>query len=342
MASLDITPQELRDIEIREAWRGYHRDDVDELLERAAATIEHLEAELDQVHAGGPRPVAPAAPARPAPRPAPAPAVAPAPASAPIPRGGDADIIQRTMLMAQKAADDAVAEAKARASQIVSESEARAQQLVTEAEDNARKIAEVEKRRFEEEIGRLKVTRDTLTADIAALEVFERDYRERLQRAIESELDLLAKNSGAAPGPAPTPHPIDLPTPITPPSGAPVGDGPSWSASQEGALSAPAPGPADTGPATVHIDAVAAGGDDAWDPAPAGGWSEPATAAVIDDSAELDIPEHGDSLDDDAFFASLREAVRDDAPLRQGSEDETSYHEAAPAEDQRGLFKRRR
>ena len=39
---MDVTPRELRDIEIREAFRGYHRDEVDELLERAAATIEDL------------------------------------------------------------------------------------------------------------------------------------------------------------------------------------------------------------------------------------------------------------------------------------------------------------
>ena len=43
---MDITPQELRDIEIRESFRGYHRDDVDDLLERAASTIEHLEHQI--------------------------------------------------------------------------------------------------------------------------------------------------------------------------------------------------------------------------------------------------------------------------------------------------------
>jgi DivIVA domain-containing protein len=53
MASMDVSPQELRDVEIREAWRGYHRDDVDELLERAAATIEHPDEEVhsDQTRA---------------------------------------------------------------------------------------------------------------------------------------------------------------------------------------------------------------------------------------------------------------------------------------------------
>ena len=43
---MDVTPRELRDIEIREGFRGYNRDDVDELLERAAATIESLNERL--------------------------------------------------------------------------------------------------------------------------------------------------------------------------------------------------------------------------------------------------------------------------------------------------------
>ena len=43
---MDVTPRELRDIDIREGFRGYNRDDVDELLERAAATIDSLNERL--------------------------------------------------------------------------------------------------------------------------------------------------------------------------------------------------------------------------------------------------------------------------------------------------------
>src|SRR5581483_11228122 len=196
MATMDITPQELRDIEIREAWRGYHRDDVDELLERAAATIEHLESENSQLRArlsqgGAPAPApAPAAPMPSPVAPTPAP-VAPMPAPAPPVRTPDTDVIQRTLVLAQKAADEAVAEAKAKAAQIVTDSEARAQQLVAEAEANARRIADAEKSRLEEDIARLTEARDSLTADVDALERFEQEYRERLRRAINAELELL-------------------------------------------------------------------------------------------------------------------------------------------------------
>jgi len=345
MATMEITPQELRDIEIREAWRGYHRDDVDELLERAAATIEQLEGENAQLRARGGQAGAPApAPARQPAMPAPAPA--PVAATPPV-RTPETDVIQRTLLLAQKAADEAVAEAKAKATEIVSESEERAQQLVAEAEANARRIADAEKARLEEDIAKLTMTRDTLTADVDALEQFAQEYRERLRGAIQAELELLEATSGAA-APRPTLHEVDLPD-----------SGPSWSASQEGGMApspapTPAPAPAQSASPTVHIEAVpaytAAEGEADWDVAPAGGWAE-APAGEVGDATELGLPgaredddfaASGESLDDDAFFASLREAVRDDAPLGSGPDDDAQFFDEDDTEEHRRLFKRRR
>jgi DivIVA domain-containing protein len=358
MATMDITPQELRDIEIREAWRGYHRDDVDELLERAAATIEHLESEIAQLRAGaGGRaaaapartaaPVVAAAPVAPPPV-APPPVVAPPPAMPPV-RTADTDVIQRTLVLAQKAADEAVAEARAKASQIVSDSEARAQKLVADAEASARRIADTEKGRLEEDIARLMQTRDTLTADVDELERFEQEYRERLRRAIHAELELLESTSAASSRPAL--HDVEVPASRHLPAPS-VDSGPSWSASQEGVVAPPVPAPTDAtqaGPSTVHIEAVpayAAAEEPAWDPAPAGGWADAPTAALVDDSNEMALPadDYGDadSLDDDAFFASLREAVRDDAPLGPGADDDTAYFDQDDTDEHRRLFKRRR
>ena len=352
MATMDITPQELRDIEIREAWRGYHRDDVDELLERAAATIEHLESENAQLRSGaGGRPAA--APPRAAPPVIAAAPIAPPPMAAPPPamplvRSADTDVIQRTLVLAQKAADEAVAEARAKASQIVSDSEARAQKLVADAEASARRIADTEKARLEEDIARLVQTRDTLASDVDELERFEQEYRERLRRAIHAELELLESASAASPRPAL--HDVEVPYTSGVAASTP---GPSWSASQEGVVAPPEPALSDATqaePSTVHIEAVPAysGAVDepAWDPAPAGGWSDAPTAALVDDSNEMALPvddyTDGDSLDDDAFFASLREAVRDDAPLGPAGDDDTAYFDQDDTDEHRRLFKRRR
>src|SRR6516165_10129661 len=115
---MDVTPQELRGSEIKEAFRGYHRDEVDDLLERAAVTIESLDHQIEELSAR------------------------PAESQLGQVSREDADTIQRTLLLAQRAADDAIAEAQARARQITDESEAKAAALVGEAESTARRIAE--------------------------------------------------------------------------------------------------------------------------------------------------------------------------------------------------------
>jgi len=39
---MDVTPHDLRNAELREAFRGYRPDEVEELLERAAITLERM------------------------------------------------------------------------------------------------------------------------------------------------------------------------------------------------------------------------------------------------------------------------------------------------------------
>jgi DivIVA domain-containing protein len=384
---MDVTPQELRDTEIREAWRGYHRDDVDELLERAAATIERLQdqnrALQQRLHAGAPAAV-PAAP-QPAPiavaqPPQPAPLPPPQPERVPVP---DSDVIQRTLILAQKAADEAVADAQARAKQLLDESETKAQSLVTEAEQAARRIAESERKRIEAEIQQLYATREALTADVDALERFEHEYRERIRQAIEIELEQLTSTGttalsrpgvsdvslpgvpppaaiGAAePAPAEPVAPAPAPTRVGAPSEPRSEASAPWTAEppapELSRADAPRLDATRGGPPTVALDAVspfpetavatapsweAPPGRADWSPEPAGGWSE-GGITIEDDSGEYALPvdEHRDSLDDDAFFASLREAVRDDAPL--GPRDDGLYDQDQP-EDQRRLFRRKR
>src|SRR5690349_11557010 len=171
---MDVTPQELRSSEIKDSWRGYDRDEVDDLLERAAVTIESLTQDLQEASS----------------RPAPAAAAAAAPpAEVPLPSSrDDAEMLQRTLLLAQRAADDAVNEAQARSKQMLEESEAKAQALVSDAEATARRIAEGERRRLEAELLDLSARREQLRADADALEEYVAGYRERIRAAIEGDL----------------------------------------------------------------------------------------------------------------------------------------------------------
>jgi DivIVA domain-containing protein len=364
---MDVTPQELRDIDIRESFRGYHRDEVDELLERAAGTIEHLEHQiriLQERLASGPVPQR-------APQPAPqpqqvAPAPAPAPVVTPVPVP-DSDVIQRTLILAQKAADEAVAEAQAKAANLTAESEAKAAALVSEAESTARRIAESERRRIEAEIAQLGATRDALIEDVDSLERFSGEYRDRIRLAIEAELlHLSASNAsvepapprpalqtegmnfGAAAAPSAAPAPAPVPEPAAVAESRPVfASEPESTMSVEAVTAesvevvdlagAEAQEPERLGTEGGEPQSWNAAGDAAaaWSPEPAGGWGGPEDFGDLGSSSD----DYGaDSLDDDAFFASLRDAVRDDEPL--GPRDDGYYDE--DTEGGKKLFRRRR
>jgi cell division septum initiation protein DivIVA len=356
---MDVTPQELRGSEIKEAWRGFNRDEVDDLLERAAATIEGLTRRVQELEA----------------RLAKAPAAASAERSLPSSRD-DADMLQRTLLLAQRAADDAVNEAQAHARQVIEESEARAQAMVSEAEATARRLAENERRRLEDEISDLAHRRDVLAANADALEQYVSGYRERVRAAIEADLDSISRDRIDAPSSRPELQDVELP-----PERADRGD--SERAEQTVAsasapesvrretewppptnVSAPATIAAAQGPApgALRVEDPPLPSSSSWlsdvdfsssletDPSPAPWERATAEHQLLAADAPVDTPsasgtpvgepEPGDDLDDDAFFASLREAVRDDAPLGPREEPDTFFEE--PHEERRSYFRRRR
>jgi DivIVA domain-containing protein len=394
---MDVTPQELRSSEIKDSWRGYDRDEVDDLLERAAVTIESLTQKVQDT-AGRPAPVAAQA--------------APAPAEVPLPSSrDDAEMLQRTLLLAQRAADDAVNEAQARARQMLEESEAKAQSLVSDAEATARRIAEGERRRLEAEILDLSARREQLRADADALDAYATGYRDRIRAAIEADLDNLG-GEVEPPSARPELHEVELPPEREPvavaadtasepglgpeaeeavhevqsdqsawdpspdtrafgsvdaPSGAPSGSASPYAAEASGSsspvaapprpMAAPAPAPSGEWPPPAPQASAASSpqaesswlsSEDEW--APAGqSWDSPAPWERDTAQHEAFAPEvpmeanavDTDSLDDDAFFASLREAVRDDAPLGPRDDDQPTFFDS-DAEQERRRFRRRR
>jgi DivIVA domain-containing protein len=372
MIRMDVTPQELRGSEIKEAWRGYHRDEVDELLERAAVTIEHLSQQLAT------------ASSRPVPE-----ASVPAPVTV---TRQDADVLQRTLMLAQRAADDAVNEAHAEARRLIEESEARAQALVGEAESSARRIAESERRRLESEVQELVARRDALSVEADAIEDYARAYRERVRAAIESDLHRLGNGTIAPPKPRPElsevafparepewdSEPEPEPEPEVRLTDAPdVGDGDhdrgvgstdtrAISIDQPGAggggaeratspVAAP-PRPAETEwpPPASHEGTPSAATEPAWlagKETSTNGLSrseirswEQATAAHEPFSSDTPMeatPVDSDSLDDDAFFASLRDTVRDDERVGPRDEEPMAFFDDELADDRR-RFRRRR
>ncbi|MCZ7530877.1 MAG: DivIVA domain-containing protein [Acidimicrobiia bacterium] len=378
---MDVTPQELRNSEIKEERRGYHRDQTDDLLERAAATIESL---TERVNGLSERLTD---------------------LESNSDRSQDTEgLLQRTLLLAQRTADETVAEARERAEHLLDESTAKATATVRNAEAEARRVAEQERARVEAEVAKLAAQREALSIDVEALETFEKDYRDRLRAAVADDLDRLSVRPSADAPARPALHDVDVPagperyvdrdeavaalddayepaqTDDTPTEAGDEGadEGVEGYASDEtsepahhdstvelGVLEraelglAESGGPdasgevSEEGLEAVAIDLPYDSAGDAADTAAGEAGTVDADGDVAQPvargrlfSGEDESEGQPGSLDDDAFFASLRDAVRDDAPLGprdEGGDAAVFDQDEAPEDAPRGgMFRRRR
>ena len=125
----------------------------------------------------------------------------------------------RTLQMAQRTADSAVAEAKAEADKLVSDARNRAAELEREAQTRHTTV-----------MGQLEGQRVALEARVEDLRAFEREYRTRLKAYLETQLRDL---DGRAPTEVATPPasvslpttPAAAPAPVQTPVSAVVGQG---------------------------------------------------------------------------------------------------------------------
>jgi DivIVA domain-containing protein len=178
MASSQSALDSLRTVEFRETLKGYHRDDVDEYLEKAAVEAEGLQEQLRQagerLRQAGER-ISQLESAEPR----------PAPAAAATADAGMADeTLQRTLLLAQKFVDETKADAEARASKLVAEAEAHARSVRAAAESNVAQITAESERRLREEVTRLEGIRVQLAGDVEAMARHLEGERQRLRAAL--------------------------------------------------------------------------------------------------------------------------------------------------------------
>jgi DivIVA domain-containing protein len=177
---MPLTPQDIQNKRFKTAGRmklGYDEDEVDAFLDEIEEELRRLIAENTSL-----RQAAAAAQAAPhsamAVPPPPAPAAAPPPPAAPAPapeETGDAAL--KTLMLAQKTAEDAIAQANAEAESILHSARLKATALEHEAQAaHANRLASLEDDRKE------------LEAEIAALRGFEREFRNRLRSYLESSL----------------------------------------------------------------------------------------------------------------------------------------------------------
>jgi cell division septum initiation protein DivIVA len=321
---MEISPRELRDADIPTEFRGYSRDVVDDFLERAATTIEALQERNRQLTERLQMAIAAAQAQAQAPTPAPAPQVeAPAPvvepepvvveeppapvvvepepviAAAPAPQEVaprvDDDLIQRTLILAQKAADQTIAEANAYALRTKEEANTTAAKTIADATAEMQRIEHERTSALEEVLRELENRKVSLEAGIDLLERFDTEYRSRLRSAIESDLRSLEARPIVELGERP-----EVPQLVAPVETTPAVEAPSEPVAEVAAASG-----------------IASLGDLVAQTPPA-----PVEAAIAEAAPVVEEPLSADVLDDDAFFASLREAVRNEAPLGADDEDD--------------------
>ncbi len=112
-------------------------------------------------------------------------------------RVDDSTTISRTLLLAQKTADETVAQARfdadqfrisarAEADSLIGQAHLDAEEIVTEARADARKVADAETLRAEAELQQLLVRLEFLRDDVAHMEEFTVTQRERLLEAAQA------------------------------------------------------------------------------------------------------------------------------------------------------------
>jgi cell division initiation protein len=255
----ELSPVYLREgVEFSVKLRGYDLEQVDDFLDRLADGIESLQQQLRQTTERAVRAEQLAAD-----------------------NAETEQALRRTLVVAQRTADEVIAEAEADGERRREEAEATARSIIVAAEAEAARLASEAQRTLRDDIAALERARDALQADVDALDRHVTEERERLRRLADGDLVVT---------PAPAPTDLDVPPEPVVPVPPDVVD---VSAAEPEAV-----------PEAIE-DVVAE--------------SDPADSDVALD-LDIDVPDDASSLDetephDDPFLAELRKASDDEAPL---------------------------
>jgi cell division initiation protein len=190
---MDLTAQHVLQKQFHDAWRGYNQEEVDDFLDRIAETLTRLERENTALHAR----------------------LRELDQMVETSRSTE-EMLKKTLVTAQKAAEDAIGTARTKAEQLVAEAEERARRandelktrVATAEDDVRRKTAELEREQ--------EARKREIQTSVDRLEAFETEIKRRLKSYLEQQLrslDTLVEKqqvprvpSGPEPGGAPSPR----------------------------------------------------------------------------------------------------------------------------------------
>ncbi len=197
---MDISPQTIRSTGFKTVKKGYDPDEVEVFRDQVAAAVEAAQNQSTAMEARARAAVAKlqelsqqvAAPSREAQ------VVAPA---------SDAEVISRTLLMAQRTADSAVAEARVEAESITAQAREEASRVldgartmaaktIEDSRADARRAIDDDRVKAENEVQSLLARRDFLLGDVDHLEQYLQVQRERLRDAAVQLAELVDRVPG--------------------------------------------------------------------------------------------------------------------------------------------------
>lgn len=192
---MEMTPQTIRSTSFELVKKGYDPDAVDAFKEQIASVVEGAQNQATAMEARARAAVAKLQ------------EVTSQPPVAPSSGSGDTEVISRTLLLAQRTADAAIAEARAEADHVLSaareeagrvldSARGMASKTLDEAREEARRAVGDERLRAESEVQALLARRDFLIADVEHLEQFIMAQRERLRDAAVQLHDMVDRVPG--------------------------------------------------------------------------------------------------------------------------------------------------
>lgn len=265
----------------------------------------------------------------------------------------DAEEVRLTLVMAQRTADAAVAEARVKAAELLDAARTEALRTTADARSEATREREEGRKRLASEVKELEGVRTVLHGDISAMELHVKAQREQLLAGVDRLRQVLNDPAALRTAPSPTPTPVVIPEPPVeekPGSGGskPVaGDTTSGVKAAAAADGARAPGA--SAPTAAQKQSPTAPAKVT--PAAGGGGGAGANANSTPDATAPKAPQavagpaSSDAADEeDAFLSELRKAMNDDDPLGPGARRAAgaSQPRASESDKDKSRFGRRR
>ena len=184
MDSQGVDARRIREVEFRDKMRGYNQEDVDEFLEKVALGVEFLEGELAKAQAEVLSLRAQLSSSS-----------EEAVAASPV---AEADVIQRTLLVAQRAADQLRVEADQEAAEIRDEAQRQADRIMEEARSAAEQLRSETLDRLNADASRLADEIDALERRVSELSSIHSAAKSRIRGEVAALLAQIGGDDGGS------------------------------------------------------------------------------------------------------------------------------------------------